>query len=44
MTKEWKNLTNHPANDISPAWSFDGAKVAFMSNRNGAYRLFVMDA
>lgn len=42
--REWKNLTAHVADDINPAWSPDGSKIAFLSNRNGANRLFVMDA
>jgi dipeptidyl aminopeptidase/acylaminoacyl peptidase len=28
-----RNLTNHPAAELSPAWSPDGAKIAFVSNR-----------
>jgi PKD repeat protein len=38
------NLTNHPANDLEPAWSADGAKIAFVSDRNGAFELYVMNA
>ena len=29
------NLTNHSADDFSPAWSPDGSKIAFSSNRSG---------
>jgi uncharacterized repeat protein (TIGR01451 family) len=29
------NLTNNPANDTNPAWSPDGNKIAFASNREG---------
>jgi tRNA A-37 threonylcarbamoyl transferase component Bud32 len=43
-TREWKNLTNHPAHDVSPAWSFDGEKIAFVSNRSGKHHFYTMDA
>ena len=36
-------LTNHPGEDIYPAWSPDGAKIAFASFRLGAEEIFVMD-
>jgi len=38
------NLTNHPAFDHSPAWSPDGARIVFQSNRDGAEELYVMNA
>jgi len=37
------NVTNHPAPDGFPAWSPDGQKIAFASNR-GNYDVFVMNA
>ena len=37
---EVKNLTNNPARDIQPAWSPDGSKIAFASNREGNYDVF----
>lgn len=43
-TKEWENLTKHSASDVSPVWSRDGRQIAFVSNRDGGYRLHVMDA
>ena len=40
-----EKLTNHPAYDADPAWSPDGAKIAFVSNRNsGVSQIYVMDA
>lgn len=38
------NLTLHPADDDAPAWSPDGARLAFTSDRDGGYlELFVMN-
>ena len=38
------NLTQHPADDVYPDWSPDGAKIAFWSNRDGNYDIWVFDA
>jgi len=38
------NLTNHDGNDFKPAWSPDGAKIAFYSNRDGNFEIYVMNA
>jgi Tol biopolymer transport system component/predicted Ser/Thr protein kinase len=39
------NLTQTKGDDTDPAWSFDGAKIAFSSTRaGGSSRLFIMDA
>jgi Tol biopolymer transport system component len=38
-------LTDTPTeNDIEPAWSADGSKLAFSSNRDGNYEIYVVDA
>lgn len=36
-------LTTHPAHDTRPVWSPDGKKIAFASNRNGNFDVFLMD-
>ena len=38
------NLTNNAANDSQAAWSPDGLKIAFTSNRNGTNDIWVMNA
>ncbi|MCS6773880.1 MAG: hypothetical protein NZ693_07200 [Thermoflexales bacterium] len=36
-----RNLTNHPANDITPVWSADGGRIFFASDRQGnEYQIF----
>lgn len=42
-TKELRNLTNHSANDFSPAWSPDGQTILFISDRGGSPQFFTMD-
>ena len=37
-------LTNNPAIDISPSFSADGSKIAFVSNRDGNQEIYVMNA
>lgn len=36
-------LTTHPAHDTQPVWSPDSKKIAFASNRNGNFDVFVMN-
>jgi TolB protein len=42
--KNARDLTNNPAFDGWPAWSPDGTRIAFASNRNARYQIFVMKA
>jgi serine/threonine protein kinase len=37
-------LTDHPARDYDPAWSPDGTKIIFVSDRDGNGELYVMNA
>ncbi len=34
-------FTTHPASDIQPAWSRDGSKLAFTSDRDGLFHVWV---
>ena len=36
-------LTNHPSNDYQPAWSPDGKKIIFVSERDGNAELYIMN-
>jgi Tol biopolymer transport system component len=38
------NLTNNPTHDYDPAFSPDGSKIAFTSERDGKRDIYVMDA
>ena len=38
------NLTNNPAYDGQPAWSPDGTRIAFTSDRDGRLGIYVMNA
>lgn len=37
------NLSNNAASDNSPAFSPDGSQIAFRSNRDGRWQLYVMN-
>lgn len=39
-----ERLTSDPADDVSPAWSSDGTRIAFVSERHGNTDLYVVDA
>ena len=36
-------LTDHPADDISPSWSPDGHRIAFTSDRSGDNEIYTID-
>ena len=38
-----RQLTFNPADDAQPAWSPDGTTIAFASNRDGEFRIWLMD-
>ena len=38
------NITNNPAYDFAPAWSPDGTRLAFISDRLGQSEIYVMNA
>ena len=38
------NLTNSKAIHYHPAWSPDGTRIAFDSNREGTFEIYVMNA
>ena len=37
-------LTNNADDDLDPSWSPDGAKIAFRSDRDGNFEIYVMNA
>ena len=39
-----RNLTNHDAQDQTPDWSPDGNRIAFSSNRDRNWEIYVMNA
>jgi Tol biopolymer transport system component len=39
-----RQLTNTDASNIRPAWSPDGRQIAFQTNRDGPYHIYLMNA
>jgi dipeptidyl aminopeptidase/acylaminoacyl peptidase len=39
-----RRLTDHAASDARPRWSPDGRRIAFVSSRDGASQVYVVDA
>jgi len=37
-------LTNDPSEDVSPAWSPDGRTIAFVSDRDGSAKIYLMES
>jgi Tol biopolymer transport system component len=37
-------LTDDETNEMVPAWSWDGRKIAYYSNRNGTYQVYVVNS
>lgn len=41
--RQVRRMSNHPATDVAPVWSPDGKRLAFLSNRDGSWGLYVLD-
>ena len=39
-----RKLTKNPSRNTDPAWSPDGKRIVFVSNRDGNYEIYVMNA
>jgi serine/threonine-protein kinase len=43
-TGQWQRLTSAEAHSLQPVWSSDGRRIAFSSNADGAFSLYLVDA
>lgn len=41
-TQESIRMTYHPKNDLTPRWSPEGRRIAFLSNRSGKYQIWLI--
>lgn len=41
--KDLRNLTNHPSDELDPAWSPNGRFLAYVSNQDGNFDIYLMD-
>jgi Tol biopolymer transport system component len=41
---EQVRLTDNPANDVGGRWSPDGTRIVLVSDRDGHYEIYVMQA
>lgn len=41
--KNFRNITDHPTDELDPTWSPDGQLLAYTSNQNGNANIYVMD-
>ncbi len=39
-----RNVSNDPGRDDFPAWSTDGTRITYMSDRDGTHALYIVDA
>lgn len=40
----YQNITQNDADDLDPSWSPDGTKIAYVSDREGNYEIYIMGA
>jgi TolB protein len=42
-TGQETRLTEDPGQDVAPIWSLDGKRLAFLSDRQGAWAIYVLE-